>query len=568
MEKRWVLKEIPNETSISRLIQQLNISKILATILAQRGVDTFDKAKSFFRPSLDELHDPFLMKDMDHAVKRLNVAIKNQEKILIYGDYDVDGTTSVALVYGFLKKYYDNLDFYIPDRYKEGYGVSDLAVQWAAKNNFKLIITIDCGIKANNQIIKGKKQGIDFIVCDHHTPDENLPEAIAVLDPKRNDCPYPFKELAGCGIGFKLIQAYCINNNISLNPLFRNLDLVCISIASDLVPIVGENRILAYYGLKVLNKNPRPGLKALIDISGYTREINISGIVFGLGPRINAAGRIEHAIDSVKLLLASNEDEASKLAHQLNLHNTNRKDFDMNITREALEMIDNNETIKASNSTVLYKSDWHKGVIGIVASRCIEKYYRPTIILTKSDGKATGSARSVNGFDLYKALVKCSDLLDKFGGHKYAAGLTLPIENIDAFKSKFEEVVTSNITPDQLIPQINIDINLDFRDIGYKLYQIISRLAPFGPGNMQPVFVSSNVKTDKSARLLKDQHIKMFVSQKGFTKKHEAIGFRMAEFFDRISKEEYFDMAYTIEEAEYRGNKYLQLVVKDIRFAH
>ncbi len=567
MEKRWVFREIPNETSISRLIQQLNINKILATILAQRGVDTYDKAKSFFRPSLDELYDPFLMKDMDHAIERLNFAIRNQEKILIYGDYDVDGTTSVALVYGFLKKYYHDLDFYIPDRYQEGYGVSDKAIKWAAENNFKLIITLDCGIKASHQISNAKRQGIDFIVCDHHTPDEELPEAIAVLDPKRNDCPYPFKELAGCGVGFKLLQAYCLNNDIPLKPLFRNLDLVCISIASDIVPITGENRILAYYGLKVLNKNPRRGLKALMDLSGYNREINISGIVFGIAPRINAAGRIEHAKDSVKLLLASNEEEAGKLAQQLNLHNTKRKDFDMSITKEALEMIDKSETIKASNSTVLYKSDWHKGVIGIVASRCIEKYYRPTIILTKSGDKATGSARSVNGFDLYGAITKCNDLLDKFGGHKYAAGLTLPIENIDAFKSKFEEVVSSKITPGQLIPRINIDINIDFKDIGNKLYKIIHQLAPFGPGNMQPVFVSNNVKTDKSVRLLKDQHIKMFVSQKGFTRKIEAIGFKMAEFFDRISKEEYFDMAYTIEEAEYRGNKYLQLVVKDIRFA-
>ncbi|GAL87175.1 single-strand DNA specific exonuclease [Sporocytophaga myxococcoides] len=564
MEKRWVFKHVPSAQNIESLSQAININASLASLLIQRGINTFEEARDFFRPSLENLHDPYLMEDMDKAVSRLCEAMDNEEKILIYGDYDVDGTTSVTLVYGFLSNYYENLEFYIPDRYKEGYGISKTGIDWALENGFSLIISLDCGIKSLNEISYAAELGIDFIVCDHHKPGDMLPMACAVLDPKRADCNYPYKELSGCGVGFKLMQALCIDLGLEEELLFSFLDLLAVSIASDIVPITGENRILTYHGLKVLNESPRPGMKALIDISGVSKELTINNIVFGLGPRINAAGRIAHAKHAVHLLIAKDQDEADLLAEKINEKNKVRKDFDLNITDEAIRMIQE-EVALDSKSTVLFKNDWHKGVIGIVASRCIEKFYRPTIILTENNGMATGSARSVDGFDVYEAIAKCSDLLEQFGGHTYAAGLTMKLENIKAFQERFEQVVSCDIRQEDLIPKLDVDLKIELSQINQKFYNILKQLAPFGPGNMDPVFISENVRDDGSARLLKDQHLKLRISQDGFNA-IEAIGFNMVEPFKRISKGEPFNICYHIYENEFNGKKSLQLFIKDIKF--
>ncbi|HEY8399612.1 MAG TPA: single-stranded-DNA-specific exonuclease RecJ, partial [Cytophagaceae bacterium] len=448
MNKRWDFKAIPDDESIKQLSEAINVNPSLATILIQRNIKTFDEAKSFFRPSLAELHDPFLMEDMVVAVSRIEKAIQRREKILIYGDYDVDGTTAVSLVYSFLKNVYPAIEYYIPDRYKEGYGISYKGIDYASKNHFSLIISLDCGIKSTEHIKYAKERSIDFIICDHHTPGQELPEAVAVLDPKRKDCNYPYKELSGCGVGFKLMEAFARKNNIPSSELLPFLDLVAISICSDIVPITGENRILTYYGLQQINKNPRPGVKALIGVSGLKKELDVTNVVFGLGPRINAAGRIAHANAAVQLLTCENTEEAEQWAKNIDDKNLTRKDFDSSITEEAIQMIEQDELLLQARSTVLFKKDWHKGVIGIVASRCIEKYYRPTVILTESNNYATGSARSVDGFDLYEAISRCSDLLEQFGGHMYAAGLTLKKENIPAFAEKFESVVRELITED------------------------------------------------------------------------------------------------------------------------
>lgn len=564
MDKRWVYRTQPEEQIAAELAKSINVSPLLASMLIQRNVSTFEEAKSFFRPSLDNLHDPFLMKDMDLAVTRLTRAIDNGEKILIYGDYDVDGTTSVALVYDFLRKRYSNLDFYIPDRYTEGYGVSMKSIEWAREHQFNLIISLDCGIKSTEQVRLASSYGIDFIICDHHKAGSVLPQAYAVLDPKRPDCPYPFKELSGCGVGFKLLQGYCLKKNIPFSELFPYLDLLAISIASDIVPIVEENRILTYYGLKIINSNPRPGVRALIGVSGYKKELDVSNVVFGLGPRINAAGRIAHAKGAVQLLISQTDEEAEEHAKLINEKNTLRKDFDLSITEEALQMIEEGAP-KDAKSTVLFKNDWHKGVIGIVASRCIEKYYRPTIILTESNNFATGSARSVFGFDVYEAISQCADLLEQFGGHMYAAGLTLKIDNVPAFRKKFEAVVAAGITNEQLTPRIDIDLRLKISDINYKFFNIVKQMAPFGPMNMQPVFVSEGVSDDGSARILKEQHLKLNVKQEGSVA-IDAIGFGMAQHYPRISGGEKFDLCYTISENEYNGKKSLQLFIKDIKF--
>lgn len=564
MEKRWVFKHVPQAQNIESLSQAININASLAALLIQRGINTFEEARDFFRPSLENLHDPYLMKDMDKAVSRLCEAMDNEEKILVYGDYDVDGTTSVTLVYGFLSNYYENLEFYIPDRYKEGYGISKTGIDWAHENGFSLIISLDCGIKSLNEIAYASELGIDFIVCDHHKPGDTLPAACAVLDPKRADCNYPYKELSGCGVGFKLLQALCIDLGLEDELLFSFLDLLAVSIASDIVPITGENRILTYQGLKVLNESPRPGMKALMDISGVSKELTINNIVFGLGPRINAAGRIAHAKHAVHLLIAKDQDEADLLAEKINEKNKVRKDFDLNITDEAIRMIQE-EVALDSKSTVLFKNDWHKGVIGIVASRCIEKFYRPTIILTENNGMATGSARSVDGFDVYEAIAKCSDLLEQFGGHTYAAGLTMKLENIKAFQERFEQVVSCDIRQEDLIPKLDVDLKIELSQINQKFYNILKQLAPFGPGNMDPVFISENVRDDGSARLLKDQHLKLRISQDGFNA-IEAIGFNMVEPFKRISKGEPFNICYHIYENEFNGKKSLQLFIKDIKF--
>jgi len=564
MEKKWVYTERSEEGAISTLSEAININSVLASILIQRGVDSFEKAKTYFRPTLDQLHDPFLMKDMDAAVDRIQEAIFNEEQILVYGDYDVDGTTSVALMYHFLSSFYDKVAFYIPDRYKEGYGVSAQGIDWASEQGYSLMISLDCGIKANELVQKAKDKGIDFIICDHHTPGDELPNATAVLDPKRRDCPYPYKELSGCGVGFKLIQAFAENNDIPLEKVFEYLDLLAISIASDIVPITGENRTLAFYGLQKINAEPRPGIRALIELSGKKSDLDISGVVFGLGPRINAAGRIAHAKGAVDLLLSKTMEEANDLGKKINENNHERREVDQSITVEALELIESENP--ALKSTVLFQKHWHKGVIGIVASRCIEQYYRPTVILTESGGKATGSARSVEGYNVYRAISACEDVIDQYGGHMYAAGLTMPVDRVDVFKRRFEKFVSSTITEDQLIPKINIDAVVSLEDITTKFYKILKQMSPFGPENMTPVFVLHNLRIKGAPLLLKEKHLKFKATQEGSTKSIDCIGFGFGHFHEKMSNGEEFSMAFSIEENDFRNVKSLQLFIKDIKF--
>lgn len=565
MTKRWIYNDEVDENDIAQLSREINVNPTIAKILIQRNITDFDQAKNYFRPSLDHLHDPFLMRDMDKALERIKTAMDRNEKILIYGDYDVDGTTSVALVYGFLRHFYSKIDFYIPDRYKEGYGVSKIGIDWASENNFGLLITLDCGIKAVEMTDYANKKNIDIIIGDHHLPGETLPKAYAILDPKMHDCPYPYKELSGCGVGFKLIQAFCEKFGYDPDLLYDYLDLVAVSIAADIVPITDENRALAYFGLKKLNENPGLGLEALIKLGGIRNQINISSIVFGIGPRINASGRMGHAKTAVDLLLADDYKVIEALAENLDVKNLARRERDSTITSEALEMIGKRENDELK-STVLFKNDWHKGVIGIVASRCIEKFYRPTIILTESNGKATGSARSVEGFNIYEAISECSELLDQYGGHMYAAGLTMEIDKVEAFKEKFEQIVSEKISDDQLTPLITIDSEIDFKDINFKLYNILEQMEPFGPGNMQPVFVTHQLHVSGRPRILKNQHLKFFVKQNDEDEAMEAIGFGHAEYYDLVASGMRFSMAYYIEENHYLGNKTLQLRVKDIRF--
>lgn len=565
MHKRWLLKSTPQHQSIETLSKAINVNWYLSAILIQRGIHDFEEAKSFFRPSLDQLHDPFLMKDMDQAVARINSAIRNEEKILIYGDYDVDGTTSVALVYNYLRSFYQDCEVYIPDRYAEGYGVSLAGIEYAEQHHYSLIIALDCGIKSIELVKLASKKGIDFIICDHHLPDDSLPEAVAVLDPKRPDCMYPYKDLSGCGIGFKLMQAYASKYSRE-EDLHQFLDLVAVSIASDIVPLTGENRILTYFGLKKLNENPSPGLKALKDIAATRHDLDVSGIVFTLGPRINAAGRVAHARAAVDLLVSKTEDEANNLAEKVNLKNEIRKQFDSDITEEAIAMIENSEQLRASKSTVLFKNNWHKGVIGIVAARCVEKYYRPTVILTESNNKITGSARSVSGFDLYGAILECSDLLEKFGGHKYAAGLTLDIENLESFRRRFEEVVSSTITEDMLTPMIDIDIEVHFDAINTKFLSVLKRMGPFGPENPNPIFMASNVYVFNSLASFKDRHLRFLVGQEGSDHVFQAVAFDLGENYERLARRDLFQMAFTVEENTYNGTTTLQLRIKDIKF--
>jgi len=566
MDKRWEYKQEAPKEAVEHLAQSLKISPTLAGIMCQRNICTFEEAKHFFRPTLDDLHDPFLMKDMDRAVNRLNEALHHNEKILVYGDYDVDGTTSVALMYSFLRQHTSEVEFYIPDRYKEGYGVSTQGVNYAEENSFTLIVSLDCGIKSADKVAYASSKGIDFIICDHHLPDEDVPQAVAVLDPKRVDCPYPFKELSGCGVGFKLIQAFCIQNDIATDQVYDLLDLLVVSIAADIVPITGENRILAYYGLQLLNgaKPMRPGLDALKELAAINSEMDITSIVFGFAPRINAAGRMGDAKNAVRMLLAESKEEAMKAADIINESNKARRDKDSNITKEALQMIEEDDFLRSANSTVLYKESWHKGVIGIVASRCIEKYYRPTIILTHSNGKASGSARSVHGFNVHSAIESCSDLLEQFGGHMYAAGLTLPVENVPAFRARFEQVVANTITEDQKIPQIEIDAPIKLSHITRNFYNIIKQMEPFGPGNMRPVFVSECVYDTGNLRVVGDAHLKLCLTQDGFYN-IDAIGFGLSDYYKAISKGIPFDVCYTVEENIYRGVSSLQLRIKDIR---
>ncbi|MEZ0452568.1 single-stranded-DNA-specific exonuclease RecJ [Sphingobacterium thalpophilum] len=566
MQKRWVLKSKTDVKITNKLREELNINPVLAELLVSRGIGTFDQAKQFFRPQLSDLHDPFLMKDMEKAISRIIRAIGNKEKILIYGDYDVDGTTAVAVVYSFFREFHSQLEFYIPDRYAEGYGISTQGIDYAAANGFTLIIALDCGIKAIDKIDYANSKGIDFIIGDHHLPGEKLPNAYAVLDPKRADCDYPYKELSGCGIGFKIIQAFILTNGMDIKACYQFLDLVAVSIASDIVPITGENRILSHFGLIKLNTNPCVGLKALIDLSNNrTKTFTVNDIVFQIGPRINAAGRIDHAKDAVKLLICKSLQEAKDFSSSIDDQNNVRKDFDLRITEEALALIEENVVLKSRKSTVLYKSDWHKGVIGIVASRLTEKYYRPTIILTETNGHIAGSCRSVIGFDLYEALSECADLLEQFGGHKYAAGLTMSLENVTLFQDRFEEVVARRISPEMLTQEIVIDAKLQLKDIDGKFFRILQQFEPFGPQNESPIFLSKKVSAVGQAFLVGNNHLKMAVVQED-SPSFECIGFGLAEHIDHINSGQSFDICYSIEENVWRNKRNLQLNIKGIRY--
>ncbi|VAW15201.1 Single-stranded-DNA-specific exonuclease RecJ [hydrothermal vent metagenome] len=569
MDKVWKVKPQGDQNEVKHLSAALNVDMVIAKLLVQRNIKTYDQAKAFFRPRLNDLHDPFLMKDMGKAVARLEQAIEKQEKVLIYGDYDVDGTTSVALMHIFLKKRIKDLSFYIPDRYLEGYGISPKSIQYAAKEKYSLVIVLDCGIKAATKVAEAKALGIDFIICDHHNPDDTIPDAVAVLDPKRPDCNYPFQDLSGCGVGFKFLQAYSMKNKVPLAELYDLLDLVVVSIASDIVPVTGENRILSFFGLKKLSANPSIGLKTILQYSGINGdEISISDIVFKIGPRLNASGRIEHGKKSVEILVAEDEHEAGELGDEINSYNEIRKTLDRDITQEALDMIHNSDFLRNKKSTVLYNRDWHKGVVGIVASRLTENFYRPTVILTESNGMATGSARSVKDFDLYEAIGMCSDLLESYGGHMYAAGLTLKIENIPAFTERFERIVAESITEEQQVCAIDIDAKIMLSDIGQNFYRILKQFAPFGPHNMIPVFVTEDVLDPGSSRLVgkNGEHIKLDLMEPDFNSTVFAgIAFNQSDKFDIVTSGLPYDICYSVAENEFRGKTNLQLYIRDIR---
>ncbi len=568
IQKVWRLKEPADINEVKHLSAALNVDMAIANLLVQRGIKTFAEARSFFRPKLSDLHDPFLMKDMDKAVARLKQAIDNDEKVLIYGDYDVDGTTSVALMYSFLRSRLTKLDYYVPDRYMEGYGISKTGIEYAAQNNCSLVIVLDCGIKAVEKIAYASELGVDFIICDHHNPDDRIPEAVAVLDPKQPGCNYPYKELSGCGVGFKLLQAYCYSQDIPQEVTYELLDLVVVSIASDIVPITGENRVLAYYGLQKLNTNPSTGLKTVIKYSGLTGEIKINDIVFKIGPRLNASGRIEHGKKSVKILLAEDSDELEELGFEINSYNEIRKTLDRDITQEALEMIAKSEFYKGRKSTVIYNRDWHKGVVGIVASRLTEYYYRPTVVLTESNGLATGSARSIGEFDLYEAIGKCADLLESYGGHMYAAGLSMKLDNVAEFSRRFEQIVRDSISEAQQIQTIDIDARISLADLNPKFLRLLKQFEPYGPHNMMPVFITEDVMDYGTSRLVgkNSEHLKLDLMEANrSTSRFSGIGFSLSQHMDMIKQSMPFTICYSVTENEYRGKTYLQLNVRDIR---
>ncbi|MEI7499203.1 MAG: single-stranded-DNA-specific exonuclease RecJ [Bacteroidota bacterium] len=580
MDKRWVVKPPGDPEKVRELAKALAIDESLANLLVQRGVTTLNESKTFFRPNLSDLFDPFMMKDMHKAIARITRAIANKEHVLVYGDYDVDGTSAVALVYTFLKSFHKEIDFYIPDRYDEGYGISFKGIDYAAETNVKLIIALDCGIKAVEKIAYASAKGIDFIICDHHRPGSEIPAASAILDPKQPDCSYPYKELSGCGIGFKLIQAYSQVNNISFENLIQYLDLVVISIASDIVDITGENRILAYFGLKLINEHPRPGLEALLRYSAmmkiddglggcvFSRELTITDLVFMIGPRINAAGRIESGNNSVRLLITKSLEDAKLVAEQINAHNTERKTLDSQATQQAMEMISNDPKLKSARSTVIYHPDWHKGVIGIVASRLTESYYRPTIVLTLSNGLVTGSARSVKDFDIYEAVDACSDLLEHFGGHKFAAGLSLKPENLESFCDRFETTVQERLEGIELVPEVDIDANLSLNAINSRFYNVLKQFAPFGPGNMAPLFMTKGVMDAGGSRIVGKNHLKLSVVHPEIAGgPFSAIAFQQGEQFGLIEKQIPFNICYHVEENEWNGSVNLQLNIKDIKFS-
>lgn len=561
---RWTIKPKPSEEKVKLLAEALNVEEFVATLLVQRGIETFEQARQFFRPTLEDLHNPYLMKDMDKAVKRIELAIDNGENILVFGDYDVDGTTAVSLVSSYFKTYYPNVATYIPDRYDEGYGISFKGIDYADDNGFSLIIALDCGIKSIDHVAYAKERNIDFIICDHHRPGNSLPEAIAVLDPKRDDCSYPYDELCGCGIGFKLIQALGQNRNQTIEDLTSYLDLVATAIAADIVPMTGENRILAYFGLQVINSDPRPGFKALVhQIKKQT--LDITDVVFIIAPRINAAGRIKHGNHAVELLTEFDFEQAQQFASEIEAYNSERKDLDKQITKEALgQIIENNE--KERFTTVVFQENWHKGVIGIVASKLIETYYRPTLVFTKSGDKYAASARSVKGFDVYNALEACSEHLEQFGGHMYAAGMTLLEENYQLFKNAFEKVVEETIHPDMLIPEISIDAEINLSDITPKLTRILKQFEPFGPQNMTPVFLTKNVKDTGYAQKLgaDGEHLKLFVRQNN-SEGMAAIGFGLGDKLELTTNKKPFEAVYCIDENEWNGKTSVQLRLKDIK---
>jgi len=569
MEKNWVIRRQGEAKAVSHLQEVLGVDFAVANLLVQRGIKTYGDAKSFFRPQLENLHDPFLMMGMARAVERIERAVNSGEKLLVYGDYDVDGTTAVAMVYKYFKTYFREIDYYIPDRYTEGYGISYKGIDFAANNGFKLLIALDCGIKALQKTCYAKTKGIDLIICDHHNPGDTIPDAVAVLDPKQPGCNYPYKDLSGCGVGFKLIQAFHQKTGLPFADLTKYLDLVAVSIASDIVPITGENRILEHFGLIKINKDPSTGMQAIIKLSGISnKEVTVEDIVFRIGPRINAAGRMESGKKSVDLLISDDEKSALAIAEKINVFNTNRRDVDSTITQEALTMIQMDDNLKQRKSTVLFNPKWHKGVIGIVASRLMDHYYRPTVILTKSNGLATGSARSVNGFDLYQAIEECSDLLENFGGHKYAAGLTMKLNNVSTFQEKFERVVRENIHPDQLIPVVEIDTELQFKDITDKLLRVLKQFQPFGPENMAPVFFTENVSDNGDGRQvgLNCEHLKLaLVHESDPYKILPAIAFQQGKMYPSIKGGVGFDVCYSVEENVFRGETCIQLNIKDIK---
>ena len=559
MQKNWNILE-SNNTVVSKLSKALNVSEIVAHLLVLRGIKTFDEAKSFFRPEISHLHDPLLMKNMQKAVDRIQTVISNGEKVLVYGDYDVDGTTSVAMMYSFLKNKVKEIEYYIPCRYDEGYGISLKGIDYAKDNNFALIIALDCGIRAVNQVDYANKKGVDFIICDHHNPGEKVPEAVAILNPKQIDCDYPYKELSGCGVGFKLIQAFSKQNNIDFSEIMEYLDLLTVSIGADIVPMTGENRVFSFYGLQQINKTPRVGLKALMEIANKTKNVTITDVVFGVAPRINAAGRIEHAKKAVEILVETDYAKAKLFADKIEGNNSTRKGLDKSITMEALEMID----VK-KKSTVVHSQHWHKGVVGIVASRLIETHYKPTIVLAEKDGILTGSARSVHDFDLYSAIAKCEHLCEKFGGHKYAAGLSIKKENLPQFIDAFEKSVSESITEDQLSPKINIDKVIDIDAVDDKLYRIIKQFSPFGPKNLSPIFVSKGVIDNGYGKQVGEDKTHLRINAKKNKGAIAGIGFGMGEYFEIIKDNQTFDVCYSIDENEWNGKKSLQLRIRDIK---
>lgn len=560
---RWTLKSKPTKEKVEKLAKELQIEETLASILCQRNIETFDNAKKFFRPNLEDIHDPFLMKDMDKAVQRIEKAIENEENILIYGDYDVDGTTAVSLVSAYLKTIYPNIATYIPDRYDEGYGISYIGIDFAFDNDFSLIIALDCGIKAIEKVAYASEKKIDFIICDHHKPGLEIPKAVAVLNAKRVDCNYPFDELCGCGVGFKLIQALGSKRGQCIDDFIPYLDLVATAIAADIVPITGENRILAYFGLQVINSNPRNGIKALIH-QIKKKQLTITDVVFIIAPRINAAGRIKHGNYAVELLTEMDFDSAIEFAKAIEVFNADRKELDKKITVEALSQIMENEE-ENKFSTVVFQEDWHKGVIGIVASRLTETYYRPTLVFTKSGDKLAASARSVKDFDVYEALEECTEFIEQFGGHKYAAGLTLLPENYENFKNKFEEVVAKSIDKELLTPEILIDAEIELSEITPKFFRILQQMAPFGPQNMTPIFKSTGVRDNGYGKKVgsDETHLKLNLFQGDNQKTYNTIGFGLGNKIELVEDE--FDIVYSLDENEWNGYKSVQLVLRDLK---